>query len=401
MIVRRTARHLVSTAAALTLGVPVVALGQEVGPYDPLGIRAGSFLIYPQLSVSEVYDTNVTAVPNNEDDDFITLLQPLVTVQSNFSRHSLNLTAGGNIAFHVNQTDEDYQDAFIQSNGRLDITRQNYLDAALNFGRAHEGRDDPENNPNQSLKELYQYGGSLSFTQLFNRLNFRLTGGVARDDYAQNIDSDRDQDAYTGELRTGFFVSPRINPFVYGNYTVVNRDQKVDSGGVERDSKAWGAGVGAAVELTDLLTSDFQVGYTRQSYAEGSFSDNSGVGYNLSLTWTPTRLTTVRATGGGDFRPTSSEGSDAQSNFRSTAGASVDHELLRNVHLGAHVDYTRDSFDGPSRTDDTVAVGGSVTYFLNRNFSVNAGYTYEQRWSDDNNEEFDRNLILVGVTARL
>ena len=112
-------------------------------------------------------------------------------------------------------------------------------------------------------------------------------------------------------------------------------------------------------------------------------------------------MTTVRATGGGDFRPTSSEGSDAQSNFRSTAGASVDHELLRNVHLGAHVDYTRDSFDGPSRTDDTVAVGGSVTYFLNRNFSVNAGYTYEQRWSDDNNEEFDRNLILVGVTARL
>ena len=228
MIVRRTARHLVSTAAALTLGVPVVALGQEVGPYDPLGIRAGSFLIYPQLSVSEVYDTNVTAVPNNEDDDFITLLQPLVTVQSNFSRHSLNLTAGGNIAFHVNQTDEDYQDAFIQSNGRLDITRQNYLDAALNFGRAHEGRDDPENNPDQSLKELYQYGGSLSFTQLFNRLNFRLTGGVARDDYAQNSDSDRDQNAYTGELRTGFFVSPRINPFVYGNYTVVNRDQKVE-----------------------------------------------------------------------------------------------------------------------------------------------------------------------------
>ena len=42
-----------------------------------------------------------------------------------------------------------------------------------------------------------------------------------------------------------------------------------------------------------------------------------------------------------------------------------------------------------------------MTYFLNRNFSVNAGYTYQQRWSDDSNEEFDRNLVMVGVTARL
>ena len=341
MIDRRTARHLVSTAVALTLGAPAAALGQEIGPYEPLGVRAGSFLIFPQLTLSENYDTNVFAVPHNADDDFITLLQPLVTVQSNFSRHSLNLTAGGNVAFYANNTNENYQDAFIQSDGRLDVTHANYFTGALNFGRVHQGRDDPENNPDQSLKELYQYGGSLGYTQLFNRLNFTLTGSVARDDYAENSDSDRDQNSYTGQLRTGFFVSPRINTFVYGLYNVVNRDQKVDSGGVERDTKSWGAGVGAAVELTNLITSQFQVGYTKQSYAEGSFSDNDGVGYALSLTWTPTRLTTVRATGGGDFRPTSSEGSDAQSNFRSTAGASVDHELLRNVHLGAHVDYTR------------------------------------------------------------
>ena len=181
----------------------------------------------------------------------------------------------------------------------------------------------------------------------------------------------------------------------------MNRDQQVDSGGIERDTKAWGAGVGAAVELTNLITSEFQVGYTRQSYAEGSFSDNDGLGYALNLTWTPTQLTTVRATGGGDFRPTSSEGSDAQSNFRSTAGASIDHELLRNVHLGAHADYTQDAFSGPSRTDNSVALGGGVTYFLNRNFSVDANYTYQQRWSDRPDDEFTRNLVMLGLTARL
>jgi hypothetical protein len=399
---RRSARLLASTAVALILGAPSLAVGQQVGPYAPLGIRAGSFLIFPSLGVSETYNDNVFANPHNTKDDYITLLHPLVQVQSNFSRHSLNLTAGGNIGLYANHPDEDYQDAFIQSNGRLDVTRDNYVDGALNFGRAHEGRDDPENNPNQKhVPEIYQYGSSLSYTHLFSRLNVQATGTFARADYGPNQDSDRDQNSYTGELRTGFFVSPSINTYIFGNYNVVNRDQKVDSGGVERDTKSWGVGAGAAVELTHLITSDVRIGYTRQTYAEGSFNDNDGVGYALDLTWTPTQLTTVRATGGGNFVPTSSQGSDTQSNFRSTAGVSVDHELLRNVHLGAHVNYTRDDFSGPSRTDNGVVVGGGVTYDLNRNLSVDAGYSYQQRWSDLPDDEFSRNLISIGLTARL
>jgi hypothetical protein len=391
----------VSTAAALSLGAPM-AFGQQVGAFEPLGIRAGSYLIFPQLTVSEQYNDNVFADPHDTKDDFITVVHPQVQAQSNFSRHSLNLTAGGNIGFHVNEPDEDYQDAFIQSNGRLDITRQNFVDAAANVGRAHQGRDDPENDPNRnSTTEIYQYGGSLAYTHLFNRLNVTVRGGVAREDFGPNDQSDRDQDTYAAGLQTGFFVSPRINTYVYGDYTVEKRDQKVDSGGIERDTKSWGTGVGAAVELTHLLTSDVRVGYSRQSYAEGSFSDNEGFGYGLDLTWTPTELTTVRATGGGNWEPTSSEGSGAQSNFRSTVGASVDHELLRNVHLGAHANYIQDDFSGPSRTDNGVAVGGGVTYFLNRNFSVDAGYTYSQRWSDIPEDEFSRNLIMVGLTGRL
>jgi hypothetical protein len=402
VIARCPPQLLVSTAVALTLGAPSLGFGQEVGPYEPLGIRAGSFLVFPSLGLTEQYNDNVFADPHNTKDDFITVLEPRVQVQSTFSRHSLGLTAGGNIGFYADHPDENYQDAFIQGNGRLDVTRDNYFNGGLNFGRAHQGRDDPENNPNQkNTTEIYQYGGSLSYTHLFNRLNVMVTGAVARDDYEPNQDSDRDQNNYIGGLRTGYFVSPRINTYIYGAYAVGKRDQKVDSGGVERDTKTWGAGVGAAVELTNLITSDIRVGYSRQSYAEGSFSDNEGVGYGLDLTWTPTQLTTVRATGAGNFVPTSSEGSDTQSNFQSTAGASVDHELLRNVHLGAHVNYIRDNFNGPSRTDNGVVVGGGVTYFLNRYFSVNAGYDYQQRWSDFPDDEFSRNLVMVGVTGQL
>jgi hypothetical protein len=401
VIARRTARLPVLTAVALLVGASSLAVAQEVGPYDPLGIRAGSFLIFPSLSVSEVYDDNVFADPNDEQDDFVTVLRPEVRAQSNFSRHSLGFTAGGEIAFHVDQNDEDYQDAFVSTDGRLDITRQNYLDAQAEVARSHVSRDDPEDNRNDDLTDLYRYNAALSFTQLFNRLNFRLTGAANRTAYTDAGDADRDQNTYDALLRTGFFVSPRINTFIEGRYNVQHRDREVDFDGLERDSQGWGLGVGAAVDLTDLLTGEFQVGYRRQTFDEGSFNDEDGIGYSVNLTWTPTRLTTVVASGNGDFRPTSSQGSGAEANFRSTAGLSVRHELRRNVIIGANVNYIRDDFSGQDRTDDTALAGANASYLLNRNFSIDAGYTFSKRWSDDNNEEFVRNLIRLGITARL
>ena len=156
---------------------------------------------------------------------------------------------------------------------------------------------------------------------------------------------------------------------------------------------------GAAVDLTNLLVGEFSVGYRRQYFDEGDFDEEDGVGYNVDLTYTPTLLTTVTASGGGDFRPTTQD--NAEANFRSNIGLGVEHELLRNVILAANVGYTRDEFSGIDRTDNTIGAGGGVSYLINRNFSVNAGYSFTTRSSDEDDEEFDRNLIRIGVAARL
>jgi hypothetical protein len=42
-----------------------------------------------------------------------------------------------------------------------------------------------------------------------------------------------------------------------------------------------------------------------------------------------------------------------------------------------------------------------VSYLLNRNLSVDANYRFTKRDSDDDTAEFDRNTVLVGITARL
>jgi hypothetical protein len=397
---RRTARPLLSATVALLAGVPTVAVGQEVGPYDPLGIRAGAFLIYPSLSVAEVYNDNVYAVDNNKDDDLITVIEPQVRAESTFSRHRLGLTAGSEISFHVNEEDEDYQDYFVSGDGQLDITRQNFITGEVLFARDHRDRDDPEDEGDrEELTEVYRYGGELAFTQLFNRINFTLGAAALRSAYTESEDADEDDVNYDARLRTGYFVSPRINTFIEGRYNIERRDREEDFGGIERDSQGWGASVGAEVDLTNLLVGEFSVGYRRQYFDEGDFDEEDGIGYDIDLTWTPTLLTTVTASGGADFRPTTEE--EAEANFRSSVGLGVEHELLRNVILAANVGYNRDDFSGIDRIDNTITAGGGVSYLINRNLSIDAGYNYTTRWSDDEDEEFDRNLVRIGVTGRL
>jgi len=402
VINRRSICPLVSATVALALGAPAAAWGQEVGPYDPLGIRAGAFLIYPSLTVSEVYDDNVFATDNNTDDDLITVIEPQVRAESNFSRHRLGFAAGSEVALHINEEDEDYQDFYVSTDGRLDITRQNFVDAEVQFARGHDSRDDPEDEGDRDELDLFnRYGGELSFTQLFNRLNFRITGRTSRTAYEDSDEADRDRNVYDALLRTGFFVSPRINTFIEGRYNIEKRDRSTDFGGVDRDSEGWGVAAGAEVDLTNLLVGEFSIGYRQQMFDEDDFDDEDGISYDVDLTWTPTLLTTVGLRGGADFRPTTSSGSGAESNFRSAAGVGVQHELLRNVRLGADFDYVHDDFSGIDRADDTIYVGGGASYLLNRNFSIDAGYTFSKRWSDDEDEEFDRNLVRIGVTARL
>jgi hypothetical protein len=404
---RRTARPLVAPTFIVSLCASGAALGQQVGadigPYDPIGLRAGQFFIFPSLTVSEVYNDNVFATDGDTTDDFITTIQPGFLVQSNFSRHALNLSVGSDVGFYASETDQNYQDFFGVADGRLDITRNSILSGSINGGRFHEARDDPEDrDPDDELSLIWRYGGQLSFLQLFNRFNVRTTGSIQTTDYTNPGDvdnTDRDNYFYGGALRVGYFISPRINVFTQGTYFLERRFETPDTDGIDRDRDTWSASAGAEVDLTNVLTGEFFFGYTQDLPKEDSFDDQGGFAYGIDLTWLPTLLTTVTLSGAGDFESTTTEGAEAR--FRSSVGLGVDHELLRNVLIGAAVTYIRDEFDGADRTDNTIEAGANVSYLLNRNLSINGGYAYTNRSSDDDTEEFTRNVFRVGVTGRL
>lgn len=413
MNARRTLGLLILSTSTVALAGAGSAVGQEPDPnvpitqrprpaYDPLGIRAGSFLVFPSLTVSENYDDNVFATPDDEESDFITTLSPRVDVGSNFSRHSLGFSVGSDVAFHLEEEDEDYQDVFGNINGRLDITRANNLSLNLNAGRFHEGRDDPEDVGADELNTFLRYGGALTYFHTFNRLNFRLREIVTREEFSDidGISQDaRDETVYDSRLRVGFFVSPRFNLFTEGRYIIRDRDEDEP---INRDSQGWEARLGTEIDITAVLFGEAFVGFRQETFDDDDrFGDESGISFGTDLTWNPTTLTTVTLGGGADFDSTTNVDDEASSNFETNVALAVDHELLRNVLIGANVGFARDDFEGIDRTDNTLSAGAGVTYLLNRYLSLSGDYSFQDRSSDVDAEEFTRNRFTLSITAQL
>ena len=391
------------TAAGAQEPDPNVTVVERPRPdFDPLGIRAGSFLVLPSLTLSETYDDNIRAEPDDEEGDFVTMVRPRVEVASDWVRHRLSLNVGSDVALYADNNEENFEDYFGTLDGRLDIRRDTTLDGSLDIGRFHEGREDVEDVEADEVTEFLRYGGRLALSQAFNRFNVRATGvvGVFDFDDVEGINNDdRDRTDYDALLRLGYLLSPRINLFTEGRYHIEDRDAEIDDAGFDRDSDGWEARLGTAVDLTAVLFGEAFVGYRSETFDDPALDEVSGISFGVDLTWNPTGLTTLILAGGSDIESTSQD--DASGNFKTEVALSVDHELLRNFLVGGFVAYQRDDFDGIERVDDTYSVGASLTYLLNRYLSLTGAYEFADRTSDVDAEEFTRNLITLGITAQL
>ena len=106
---------------AMVLGASIVSAGaQETGPgagYEPLGVRAGSFIVLPSLTTSATYSDNIYRTQNNTEDDLILTVQPQVLAESTWSRHALNLHAGMQSRFYDSNSSEDHTNWRIGADG--------------------------------------------------------------------------------------------------------------------------------------------------------------------------------------------------------------------------------------------------------------------------------------------
>ena len=198
---------------------PNVTVTQRPRPdYDPIGMRAGSFLIFPELAVSGTYSDNVNFDDDGEEEsDFVTALRPSVQFRSDWSRHSLGVELGSELAFHVEESDNDYQDFFLDGDGTLEISRQTNLSANAGVRRGQENQAEGNND---EVEQFIAADGGLSLSHQLNRIVLTLGGNVERVVFDDDDEEDENRYEYDALLRTAYEVSPRFDVFVEGRYNV-------------------------------------------------------------------------------------------------------------------------------------------------------------------------------------
>ncbi len=389
--------------------------------YDPLGLRLGSFFLYPKLEADELYNDNVFATKTNTKDDFVTVVSPTLDLRSNWGVHELDLRAGASVGTYAKQSSENYGDYFAAAQGRYDVSATFAGLAGLKYEHLHEERDSPDA-PGGAANpvEFDAYTGTLGLTQHGLRIGYLASFDFRREDY-QNVaaigggtinEKVRNVNVYAPSLRVSYEFAPRYEAFarVSGNI----RDYDNSTGGVagvpDRNSSGYRADVGATIDLTGITYAEVYAGYLNQDYRSSALGSIGGLDFGARIVWNVTELTSISLNGQRQVQDENtialnSQGLSANSPgyLRSTVALAIDHELLRNLLLHGEVDYENDDYKGIDRTDDRFDVGAGLRYLFTRNFYLGGSYTYTNHSSAGTSAtgQFSRDLFLLRLGAQL
>ena len=398
-------RRMVLAGAAL-LGLAVMpALSQESGlDRDALGIRAGSFLLYPSLTENLVFDSNVFAQPTGEISDWGVVTTARLVAESNWSRHSLMFDLLARDVRYFNRTSQNFTDVYGRIVGRLDVRRDLAIQGSLRLGRIYTplGSGDAPGLAAEPVPDNL-FDADLEINKTFNRVKVTLRGGYASDDYDDvaaigggTLDQDfRDGDAYNVGGRVAVAISPDTN--VFGDFSYTRTKYDTPSVALS-DSDTFRVLTGFEFAPSALVRGQVGFGYTWRSYDGAGIADEESFAYLADIIWNPTPLITVTIGGEGRIEDTTIAISSGR--ISNSGHVIVDYELLRNLIISPQIEVLQQDYSGISRDDLIIVPGIRVDYMMNRYLHVGGEYFFTSRDSSVDIFDFERHLFSLYAKAQ-
>lgn len=372
-------------------------------PYEPVGLRVGTFMLKPSIEVTRGYDTNPSHIPNGKASGF-TVVEPALKVQSGWSRHEYGLDLRGSFSDVDQQPSLNRPMLDAKSHLRIDVSR----DTAINTENRFYLSTDYPGSPNlpvsfAKLPIFTSYGSTVGVTQRLNHLELTAKASADRTQYQNtpladgttSSNHDRDFDQYGGSVRASYEVFPGVKPFAEVGADTRKHDLPFDRDGLQRDSQALTPRIGSTFDIARKLTGEMSVGYLTRRFADPRLQDLSGIVADAALIWSATGLTTATLTATSRGEETVVAG--VSGTLRRDIGLQVDHALRRWLIWTVKAGYGSDQYVGSSRADTRMSLGSALTYKFNREFSLKGEYRYDQMQSNAAGVSYNANVFLVGL----
>ena len=365
----------------------VSVLEQPRPDYDALGIRLGAFLAYPSLDLSVAASDNVYLAPSNKTSDGFAIVQPAIIATSDWSRHQVRLSASGAFRRYFDQVPLNRNEYDVRSLGRLHIG--DYSSATVE-GQISRLREEPF--PSQlhaTLDTLSSYQRTYVTARAERQAGrFRLIGAVDRTGYTfspihftddtrqSQVDRNRDITSVAGQVE--YARSPGAVFFAQATFSRSDyRRNLLLSGGPNRDSDSERIIGGLNLDLPGLIRGTVGLGYSRRDFSSAMYRTVSGFSAQVELTYFVSRLTNLRLAAHRVIDD--SAFADNSAFFDTQVGLGVDHELRRNIIVGANANYGwQNYFDSPLGYK-VYRIDANAQYLLSRRLRLRLEGGYGRR----------------------
>lgn len=372
--------------------------------YEPVGIRAGSWMFNPALISGALYDSNVFSSNTSKRADIAAVFEPSLRAHTLWERHGLDLKLDAQSTTYNENSSLNQTNASLKGNGWFDIAHDLAILANFQIAHLNEGVGTLSSPVNAISPTPYDlFSGDLTIRKEFNRLTTSVGMRVDSYDYGQTraqngsiINQDnRDGQIYSLHSRVDYAFSP-----VLGWFAGVEGNQRNIRGtpGQTLDSQGYRALSGFTVGLTNLVSGEFGAGYIQQRFDDLSIGTIEGPSYRAMLTWRPTRLMDVHFKAEQIVTETSDTSSTGV--LANALQLGVDYELRRNVIVSLAGGYENDRFFGQQRKDKVITSDARIKYLINRYGAVSLFHRYTERNSDIPAFSFDKHQVGINVTAQ-
>lgn len=351
--------------------------------FDPLGMRMGSFVFYPEIYSSLITSNNLFASRGHKKSDYGTQIVPRFRLRSDWNNHALEFYASSAHKRWRHFSSENTDTFEVRARGRIDVTHRTSLEGGIRHEQNFEGRGSNEL-PDAATKPAKTRQTEL-FGQInhrFNRLGFRFRGHIIDnrfDDVVLNSGSvlnnhQRNYRELQTSLRTNYEFSPRLSLFVDGELGKRVYRHHLDDNGFEQGSSSWLAALGTRLELTSSLSLLGRIGYARANPKESDYVDLQGVIYDANLIWQPSSIVTLTFDGKTEIVETTQSGSPGSFNRSLSVGLKNDWTYRFSTNLLAA--YEVRDYAGVPQVDRELSWGMSGQYLLSRSWGLDAAYEH-------------------------
>lgn len=372
--------------------------------YEPVGIRAGSWMFSPSLISGGFFDSNVFSSNTSKRSDFAAVFEPSLRAHTLWERHGIDLRLDAQSTLYRQNPGLDQTNASLKGNAWFDIAHD--MAVLTNFQVAHlnEGVGTLSSPANAVQPTPYDLlSGDVTLRKEFNRLTTSI--GFRTDSYnfgstrAQDgsvIDqSSRDGQIYALHGRIDYAFSSTL-----GWFASAEGNERNIRGvpGQTLNSAGYRALSGVKVEFTSLLSGEFGAGYVQQRFDDPTIGTIAGPSYRARLIWRPTRLIDVHLN--AEQLVTETADTSSVGVLADAVQLGVDYELRRNIIVSLNGGYETDRFFGQARKDHVTTTDASIKYLLNRFGAIALYHRYTARNSDIPAFSYDKHQVGINVTAQ-